>query len=91
MSWDLKNADGELVKPGTYYACAEAANILKEGDRTTNITTRFEILAESRCLKLDLKKGAYEADPPTANITLMTVTFEQDSSKPVSKTIYGSE
>jgi len=91
LGWDLKNAAGERVKPGTYYACAEAANILKEGDRATNTTTRFEILAESRCLKLDLKKGDYEADPPTAHIPQLSATFEKGAAKAVPKYIFGGE
>ena len=76
--WDLTDAEEQPVGPGVFYACAEAANIIKDGDSEAETVTRFEINAESICIRMDLENGTYQPDPPTENLTSMKADFNTD-------------
>ncbi len=75
VCWDLTDADGQKVTSGIYYACVEAANIIKEGDSDAGTVTRFEINAETLSMQIDLDEETFNTDDPTANLTGMTTDF----------------
>ena len=62
FEWDLKDARDQAVPEGTYYFCAEVANIAK--DRAVS----YEVIHEATRGKLDLKARTASPAEPTEHI-----------------------
>ncbi|MFC1569810.1 DUF2271 domain-containing protein [bacterium] len=75
VNWDLTDANGQDIESGIYYCCAEAANIIKDGDFDVGTETNFEINSETISVQLNLTNGTSNADPATDNLTGIEATF----------------
>ncbi len=81
--WDLTDRDGDLVSPGIFYICAEAANLLKNDEEN------IEIVSESVKIQINLKKGTFQEITPTEHLLSMTITFEDEGQSLSKQSIIG--
>ncbi len=81
VEWDFTDSHGNAVSPGTYYFCAETANITK------NEASSYTIQAETTSGSIDLKKNQIIPASPTAHIRELTGEFVVE--KALSKSGWG--
>jgi len=71
--WDFTDKDGNTVPEGTYYFCAEAANIEKDSANNPQGYT-LSVLSETAAGTVSYPSGITVDGSPTANIVSLTGT-----------------
>lgn len=70
FEWDLRDSEGNRVPEGTYYFCAEVANISKDTAES------YEIIHEVTCGKLDTKSRTVASAEPTEHILELKAEYK---------------